>query len=424
MVLILTNSPFERNILRSRHCCFARVDTGLSSVMKLRPRSFRRLGALMLALHLVVLTPAAEQSSEPRVAVNALNCPGDVQFAFIIRQPGSYYLAENLTARAGQHGVLIAADDVSLDLNGFALRGASVGGNAIVSDAPRRGARVLRGSVVDWLGSAVLLAGKGTSVAEVKVLDCRGGIALDEFGSTRISRCEVRDVTVPSAQEALRATLVESCVVSGIRSTGDVIAVRASTVSACDVTGVQSAGGWAGGIFAEVVTGSRVEGASGVKDGENDFGIRARVVHASGAPDVPLAAAAQVAAASPSAPAPHPQGGRSDAEYPGGLTLEEFRQLAKDAKNDLRLLSSALEQYSIENNKAPEMPAPPPAELVRYFTKRHRLHAELTAGRCVDVLGQPIVLTQVGELPIVARATVEHFAAVTPPDFWKPYPVR
>ncbi|MBS0657741.1 MAG: hypothetical protein JSR82_05770 [Verrucomicrobia bacterium] len=399
-------------------------DPGWSFVSKVFPRLlFRRLCVLAVATHLVASAPGAEPQ-EPRVAVSALNCPGDAQHAFIVRRPGSYYLAENLTVQAGQHGILIAADDVSLDLNGFALRGANVGGNAIVSDTPRRGARVQRGSIVDWLGAAVLLNGKGTSVAEIKVLDCRGGIVLDEFGSTRISRCEVRDLTVLPGHDTLRATLVESCVASGIRSSGDVIAIRASTVSACDVTGVQSASGWAGGIFAEVVTGSRVEGASGVKGGESDFGIRARVVHASGAPDVPVTSGGQVGAVSPVAPAPRPRGGRSDAEYPGGLTLEEFRQLAKDAKNDLRLLSSALEQYAIENNKAAEKPAPQPAELARYFSKSQRLHAELSAGRCVDVLGRPIILTQVGELPIVARATVEHFSSVTPPDFWKPYPVR
>lgn len=326
----------------------------ISSVMKPLPFLFS------LCVLLFAFPAAATEPSEIRVAVNSVHCPGDAQFAFIIRRPGSYYLAENLTARAGQNGVLIAADDVALDLNGFALRGATVGVNAIVSDVPRRGARILRGSIVDWLGVAIQLPGKGTSVAEIKILDCRGGIALDEFGSTRISRCEVRDVSIPPGQEALRATLVESCVVGAIRSPGDVIAVRASTVTACDVTGVQSSGGWAGGIFAEVVTGSRVEGASGVKGGESDFGIRARVVHASGAPEVPVSAAA-----TPVAPAQNARSGRDDADYPGGLTRQEFRQLASDAKDDLRLLSSALEQYSIENNKGPETQAPPPAELAK-----------------------------------------------------------
>src|SRR5438045_1078006 len=58
---------------------------------------------------------------EARVIVNATNTPGDGTSTFIISAPGSYYLSANITGDPGKHGVSIQADDVTLDLNGFAL---------------------------------------------------------------------------------------------------------------------------------------------------------------------------------------------------------------------------------------------------------------------------------------------------------------
>src|SRR4051812_10008933 len=58
---------------------------------------------------------------EARTIVNAVNTPGDGSNTFVISQPGSYYLTGNITGAAGKHGISVQADDVTLDLNGFAL---------------------------------------------------------------------------------------------------------------------------------------------------------------------------------------------------------------------------------------------------------------------------------------------------------------
>lgn len=52
---------------------------------------------------------------EPRTHVDAI--------PYTITNSGSYYLTENLTAGSGTNGIVIAADDVTLDLNGFVLSG-------------------------------------------------------------------------------------------------------------------------------------------------------------------------------------------------------------------------------------------------------------------------------------------------------------
>src|SRR5689334_2327995 len=51
---------------------------------------------------------------EPRIPIHSL--------PLTISQPGSYYLAENITAAGG--GITISADYVTLDLMGFSLSGA------------------------------------------------------------------------------------------------------------------------------------------------------------------------------------------------------------------------------------------------------------------------------------------------------------
>jgi parallel beta-helix repeat protein len=70
----------------------------------------------------VTSTPGAEA----RIALNTTNTPGDATAKFVITQPGSYYLTANLDAGAtnGVSAIRIAANDVTIDLNGFVVRGA------------------------------------------------------------------------------------------------------------------------------------------------------------------------------------------------------------------------------------------------------------------------------------------------------------
>ncbi len=62
---------------------------------------------------------------EPRTPVNATQTPGDNFVQFIINRPGSYYLTTNLVGLSGKDGIRILANNVTLDLNGFSLLGAS-----------------------------------------------------------------------------------------------------------------------------------------------------------------------------------------------------------------------------------------------------------------------------------------------------------
>ena len=79
------------------------------------------------------------QQIEPRFPLNNANTPGDANYEFIISQAGSYYLLGNLSVTKA-NGIRIAAEGVTLDLNGFEIRRtAGAGGNAIeITDTSHR----------------------------------------------------------------------------------------------------------------------------------------------------------------------------------------------------------------------------------------------------------------------------------------------
>ena len=59
------------------------------------------------------------QQFEPRIPVGSLRTPGDQKSLYRITKSGSYYLTGDLVGVEGKHGIVIAASNVDLDLNGF-----------------------------------------------------------------------------------------------------------------------------------------------------------------------------------------------------------------------------------------------------------------------------------------------------------------
>jgi hypothetical protein len=103
--------------------------------------------------------PAATMKSldqiEPRTIVNAANTPGDSGNSFIISQPGSYYLTTNLVGVSGKNGIKIAANNVTLDLNGFVLLGVSGTINGIDIPGAQTNITVRNGTISGWVLNGV-----------------------------------------------------------------------------------------------------------------------------------------------------------------------------------------------------------------------------------------------------------------------------
>jgi parallel beta-helix repeat protein len=90
---------------------------------------------------------------EPRIAINATNTPGDADATpsmFKITQPGSYYLTGNITGVAGKHGIEIVSTGVTIDLNGFSLKGVPGTLDGVFVAGNYRGTTIRNGVVSSW----------------------------------------------------------------------------------------------------------------------------------------------------------------------------------------------------------------------------------------------------------------------------------
>lgn len=90
---------------------------------------------------------------EPRTPVQAL--PGSATAVYVISQPGSYYLTGNITGQVGKHGLLITADRVTIDLNGFALTGVPGSLDGVRASGGRAEVVVKDGTVRNWGGRGI-----------------------------------------------------------------------------------------------------------------------------------------------------------------------------------------------------------------------------------------------------------------------------
>jgi hypothetical protein len=103
------------------------------------------------------------QQIEPRTPISSL--------PYTISSSGSYYLTTNLPGSAGQDGIVVSANNVTLDLNGFVLDGTVSIGVSVVTGQPSPNMRyygsgihanenvtnllVRNGSLLGWQGNGV-----------------------------------------------------------------------------------------------------------------------------------------------------------------------------------------------------------------------------------------------------------------------------
>ncbi len=148
------------------------------------PSSMRQVSRWLRVAVLLLLPPGAF-ATDGRVEINQSTVLAAGGFPFRIVNPGSYVLTGNLDVTPGATGILILAHDVSLDLNGFAIRGTYVcdqtscpfgaGRGIDTGNAPAGGTasrtRLVDGSVRGF-GLECLKLGPDARVAGVAVSSC------------------------------------------------------------------------------------------------------------------------------------------------------------------------------------------------------------------------------------------------------------
>lgn len=160
---------------------------------------------------------------EPRQAINSL--------PFTIAECGSYYLADCLTAVANEHGITIDADDVTLDLNGFALIGVPGSLDGVHVNPGLVNVKVYNGVVRDWDGDGV----DGFEADNSQLFDLRaynnGGNGLLIGGGGLVKDCTAQDNGQHGIRPRYQST-VSDCTSRGNGRSG-IFSGTGTTVTAC-----------------------------------------------------------------------------------------------------------------------------------------------------------------------------------------------
>ncbi len=128
---------------------------------------------------------------EPRTPIGAATTPGDADSVFRIHAPGSYYLTADVVGMAGKVGIEIAAQDVTVDMGGFRVRGVagSLDGMRVTAASPR-GVAVRNGTLQGWGGHGLNLAQSSVNRVENVVCEGNGGSGIAGGQKTILLRCQ------------------------------------------------------------------------------------------------------------------------------------------------------------------------------------------------------------------------------------------
>ena len=166
---------------------------------------------------------------EPRIAINDANTPSSDTAMFVINRPGSYYLATNIVAAPGKHGILVVSGGVTLDLNGFDLVGNpdSAGSNGIFVLASAF-VRIHNGSIRGWGGSGIDVGvTRGSFISDVRSTDntgygIRGGtntvlrdcVTINNSSGIRVEQGSTVDRCVSSENAVHGIEATNACIIS------------------------------------------------------------------------------------------------------------------------------------------------------------------------------------------------------------------
>ena len=149
-------------------------------------------------------------AQDPRTPISSL--------PYTVSSQGSYYLTRNLTAAGSTAGITISADNVTLDLDGFALVGGGSGSVAGINvPAARKNILIRNGTVRGWTNGGVNASNATNSVIQgLRVSNNTSPSAFFNAAGLSIgSGSTVKDCVVAHNTNCDGISVGKACVVSG-----------------------------------------------------------------------------------------------------------------------------------------------------------------------------------------------------------------
>jgi len=156
---------------------------------------------------------------EPRTAIHQADVP------VMIVEPGSYYLAENLTFPAATSGFVISitVDDVTLDLNGFTIDGQdSMGSPDFVIGIGASGddAVIRNGAIVNAAIGITAQSERRVSMDALRVVPTEDGTGIETSNQGTVTNCEVIGGAIGVDMTVTFDAVVRDCVVRDVSDAG------------------------------------------------------------------------------------------------------------------------------------------------------------------------------------------------------------
>jgi parallel beta-helix repeat protein len=162
---------------------------------------------------------------------------------FTINAAGSYYLTSNFTASGSASGIIISADNVTVDLGGFVLLGTLSGTAPGISvPAAQKNVQIRNGTIRNWNGSGIAASSATNSVFRDLRLSDNFDNGLVTGAGVLVVDC-VADNNIVGLSIGAGST-IRSCTVSNNLSDG------ISTGGGCTITGCTARGNNGNGILA------------------------------------------------------------------------------------------------------------------------------------------------------------------------------
>ncbi len=200
------------------------------------------IGALALALIAVLAGIVNAGPLDPPGApdsTDGVRLPGTPvsSLPFSIEKPGSYYVTRDLTMASSGNGIIIAADDVTIDLNGFTLRGGDTGAAGISNAGVERTNLTIRNGVIrDWTSDGIQLEPARHGLIENVQAFSNTGVGVFVGNEFILRNVEARENTVGGVRLFGNNSLVSESVMSanlgyGIRAQSAFSVIRDNVVA-------------------------------------------------------------------------------------------------------------------------------------------------------------------------------------------------